>query len=316
MNTEKLKIKIYFDTVILWEELCILHKKLFDLTNEEYLELLSGQVDKLVDIIDEKSKIVKKINSVDFNRLKILNDINNDLNIPIKSYKELLQYFSDIKIEQRKSILKEFNNLLIDIVKKIQEQNKKNQLFLNKAICSLDEISERAPGRVRNSTYDSTGSLKGRNELSDLMSIGRTGLNVSKQAIETTSHNISNANTEGYSRQRIDQQANRPVRKNGIIVGTGASINGINRVEEKLLTKKIINTTSENSFHKERDIQLRQVEELFNEVNADGLHLVMGKFFNAFRDLATEPENETMRSLVRDTAEVVTRDFRRIKPDT
>ena len=107
-------------------------------------------------------------------------------------------------------------------------------------------------------------------------------------------------------------KANQPVRKNGIIVGTGASINGINRVEEKLLTKKIINTTSENSFHKERDIQLRQVEELFNEVNADGLHLVMGKFFNAFRDLATEPENETMRSLVRDTAEVVTRDFRRI----
>ena len=111
------------------------------------------------------------------------------------------------------------------------------------------------------------------------MSIGRTGLNVSKQAIETTSHNISNANTEGYSRQRINQQANQPVRKNGIIVGTGASINGINRVEEKLLTKKIINTTSENSFHKERDIQLRQVEELFNEVNADGLHLVMGKVF-------------------------------------
>ena len=160
MNTEKLKIKIYFDTVILWEELCILHKKLFDLTNEEYLELLSGQVDKLSDIIDEKSRIVKKINSVDFNRLKILNDINNDLNTPVKSYKELLLYFSDIKIEQRKSILKEFNNLLIDIVKKIQEQNKKNQLFLNKAICSLDEISERAPGRIRNSTYDSTGSLK------------------------------------------------------------------------------------------------------------------------------------------------------------
>ena len=132
MNTEKLKIKIYFDTVILWEELCILHKKLFDLTNEEYLELLSGQVDKLIDIIDEKSKIVKKINSVDFNRLKILNDINIDLNTPVKSYKELLLYFSDIKIEQRKSILKEFNNLLIDIVKKIQEQNKKNQLFLIK----------------------------------------------------------------------------------------------------------------------------------------------------------------------------------------
>ena len=144
------------------------------------------------------------------------------------------------------------------------------------------------------------------------MSIGRTGLNVSKQAIETTSHNISNANTEGFSRQRIDQQANRPVRKNGIIVGTGASINGVNRVEEKLLTKKIINTTSEHEFHRERDIQLRQVEELFNEVNADGLHLVMSKFFNAFRDLATEPENETMRSLVKDTAEVVTRDFRRI----
>ena len=70
------------------------------------------------------------------------------------------------------------------------------------------------------------------------MSIGRSGLGASKQALETTSHNISNANNEGYSRQRVDQISSDPIRKNGIIVGTGTQIRGVNRVEDRLIGKK------------------------------------------------------------------------------
>ncbi len=144
------------------------------------------------------------------------------------------------------------------------------------------------------------------------MSIGRSGLGASKQALETTSHNISNANNEGYSRQRVDQISSDPIRKNGIIVGTGTQIRGVNRVEDRLIEKKILGNQSSHSFFKERHGQLSQVQEIFNEIDTEGLNLLMNKFFNSFRSLANEPENESLKSIVRDNANLVVSDFNRI----
>ena len=50
-----------------------------------------------------------------------------------------------------------FNELLIDVIEKIQEQNKKNQVFLNKAINNLREIREEAMGVKNYSTYNQKG---------------------------------------------------------------------------------------------------------------------------------------------------------------
>ena len=60
MNTEKLKIKFTLILLFFGKNCACVHKKLFDLTNEEYIELLSGQVDKLSDIIDENQNRKKK----------------------------------------------------------------------------------------------------------------------------------------------------------------------------------------------------------------------------------------------------------------
>lgn len=144
------------------------------------------------------------------------------------------------------------------------------------------------------------------------MSIGRSGLGASKQALETTSHNISNSSTEGYSRQKVDQVSSHPVRKNGLVVGTGTQIRGVNRVENKLIEKKIIGNQSDFSYFKERQNQLSQVQEIFNEIDTEGLNLLMNKFFNSFRSLANEPENESLKSIVRDSANLVISDFNRV----
>ena len=148
--------------------------------------------------------------------------------------------------------------------------------------------------------------------MSDLMSIGRSGLGASKQALETTSHNISNANTEGYSRQKVDQISSHPIRKSGVVVGTGTQIRGVDRVEDRLIEKKIIGNQSNYSFFSERHNQLSQVQEIFNEIDTEGLNLLMNKFFNSFRGLANEPENEALKSIVRDNASLVVNDFNRI----
>jgi flagellar biosynthesis/type III secretory pathway chaperone len=56
--------------------------------------------------------------------------------------------------------LEKFNSYLIDTIEKIQEQNKKNQIFINKTLLSLKTIREEAMGRKNYSTYNSKGSTK------------------------------------------------------------------------------------------------------------------------------------------------------------
>lgn len=149
--------------------------------------------------------------------------------------------------------------------------------------------------------------------MADLLSIGKTGLNASKKSLETTSHNIANVNTEGFSRQKTVQTTNVPISKNGLIQGTGARVTGVTRSHDQFVEKRLGQATTSHNFFKERAEQLGEVEDIFNEVNGDGLNKVLNKFYNAFRDLANQPEDETIRSLVRDTAQLVTQDFKRIR---
>ncbi len=64
--------------------------------------------------------------------------------------------------------------------------------------------------------------------MADLLGIGKSGLFASKKSLEVTGHNLSNVNTEGYSRQRVLQSTAIPVSNGGFIQGTGVKLDGIN----------------------------------------------------------------------------------------
>jgi len=149
--------------------------------------------------------------------------------------------------------------------------------------------------------------------LANLLNIGLTGLSASKKSLETTGHNIANANTEGYSRQRVHQSTAQPVVRSGLIQGTGTNVDGINRMHDAHLEKRLGSATSSHHYHKTRFEQLEQVETIFNEVDGEGLTQILNKFYNSFRDLANQPENETIRSVVRDNAQLVIKDVKRIR---
>ncbi|MBK23916.1 MAG: flagellar hook-associated protein FlgK [Halobacteriovorax sp.] len=147
----------------------------------------------------------------------------------------------------------------------------------------------------------------------DILNIGITGLHTSKKSLETTSHNIANVNTEGYSKQRVHQSTNSPISKGGLVQGSGVRINKIARDHDKFVEKRLNSNISSEQFFRHRTEQLEQVENIFNEIDQDGLNKVLNKFFNSFRELSNNPENETIRSVVRDNASLVVKDFHRIK---
>src|SRR5690606_29480952 len=105
---------------------------------------------------------------------------------------------------------------------------------------------------------------------------------------------------------------NTPIQSGKNVFGTGVNVGSVKREHDKLVEKKFINSLSNNEYDKERTSQLSRVEDIFNEMNSDGMNKILNRFFNTFREISNQPENETVRSVVRDNAQIVVKDFNRI----
>jgi flagellar hook-associated protein 1 FlgK len=147
--------------------------------------------------------------------------------------------------------------------------------------------------------------------------IGISGMMASKAAVATTGHNIANANTEGYSRQRVLTEAAEPQAAGGShgLVGTGTLINRIERVNDEYVEKQIRNAGRDMANMEEKDLVLKQTEDVFNEMNGDGLNRLVSRFFNEFRKLSNEPENEGIRQSVREASQAMVNDFHRLRSE-
>jgi flagellar hook-associated protein 1 FlgK len=147
----------------------------------------------------------------------------------------------------------------------------------------------------------------------DLLNIGKSGLFAAKQSMSTTSHNIANANTEGFSRQEVRTETGITLPEGDYVLGTGVEVQSIKRSHDELVEKKLNTALTSHKFNEERSLQLGHVEEIFNEINSEGMNKVMNRFFNSFRELSNQPENETVRNVVKENAKIVTGDFHRIQ---
>jgi flagellar biosynthesis/type III secretory pathway chaperone len=157
-KSEKLAV-YYFQVTDLWKRLCEEHSLLFDVTCDEYSLLLSSELDSLEDKIKEKEEIVRTISKLELTRKELINDLVTEFpETKIESVSALLEFMRNYEIEKNEKHLFRFNALLIDIIEKIQAQNKRNQLFINKALYSLKQIRMEALGQKNYSTYSAKGS--------------------------------------------------------------------------------------------------------------------------------------------------------------
>lgn len=134
----------------------------------------------------------------------------------------------------------------------------------------------------------------------------------SKKSLSTTGHNIANANNESYTRQRVEHESYMPLRRGNVILGQGVDVKAVRRIHDELLEKRLRSTISDNNYFEERVYNLNQLEDIFNETDGDGLNKLLNKFFNSFRELANQPENDTLREIVRDSAHLIVNDFHRV----
>lgn len=146
--------------------------------------------------------------------------------------------------------------------------------------------------------------------------ISTRGMNAQQKALQVTSHNIANANTEGYSRQRVDLQTTKPFSMpsmNSAIsagqIGTGAEVATISRIRDNFLDYQVRKEVNILGTYEYRDNYLSEVEGIFNEPTEYGLSTMIGKFFNSWHDLSKQPENSNSRTVVANHADALAKEL-------
>lgn len=135
-----------------------------------------------------------------------------------------------------------------------------------------------------------------------------SGLTAFQRSLETTSNNIANANTDGYSRQRVEL-ATRPEQFNGAgYMGNGVEVANITRSYDQFITNQVRTSAATfndvNSFYK----LSAQIDNITAD-NATGLAPALKSFFNAVDDVSNDPTSIAARQVMLTQAESLTQQF-------
>lgn len=130
-----------------------------------------------------------------------------------------------------------------------------------------------------------------------------SGLLAEQQAIDVTGHNITNANTEGYSRQRAVLQTNEPMRiaalssvtGEGGQLGTGVSVATYTRIRNTYLDAHYRAQNTALGAAGAQAEELQQAQGAFNEPSSSGLASQLSAFWGAWGDLANSPTSEAAK---------------------
>ncbi|SDJ22385.1 flagellar hook-associated protein FlgK [Salimicrobium halophilum] len=148
------------------------------------------------------------------------------------------------------------------------------------------------------------------------LEVAKRGLFTQQSALYTTGHNISNANTEGYTRQRVNMEQtspfppasrNRPEMAGQI--GSGVQAGSVERVRDAFLDDQFRAEAKKTGYYDALENGLGKMEEIMNEPTDQGLAKTMDRFWQSLQDLAVNPEDAGARSVVMERGKAVAETF-------
>ncbi len=138
----------------------------------------------------------------------------------------------------------------------------------------------------------------------------RRGLFTQQTALYTTGHNISNANTLGFSRQRVNMEAtpgfptaglNQPIYPGHL--GTGVTAGSIQRIRDEFIDRQYRQETNKFGYWESRTKAISQMEDVMNEPSEFGLDKAFEQFWKGLEDVATKPADSAARKVAISRAE-------------
>lgn len=144
--------------------------------------------------------------------------------------------------------------------------------------------------------------------MADIFGTATSGLQAYQRALSTAGHNIANANTPGYSRQRVELTTRPPQLSGTGYIGSGVQVDSVRRVYDQFLTDRVRTSTSSVG-----DLQTfaqfsGRVADLLGDADA-GLNGSLEDFFNAAQGVANDPASIPARQLMLSEAESLTTRF-------
>lgn len=133
----------------------------------------------------------------------------------------------------------------------------------------------------------------------------KRGLFTQQSALYTTGHNISNANTLGYSRQRVNMEATAGHPGVGLnagtmpgFLGTGVQAGSIQRIRDGFVDHQYRQESTKLGYWDTTSKAISQMEDVLTEPSHYGLQKSLSEFWSSLQDLAANPENNGARAVV------------------
>lgn len=144
----------------------------------------------------------------------------------------------------------------------------------------------------------------------------KRGMTAQQLALYTTGHNIANANTPGYTRQRVSFSTGEPFPGTGLNrpqipgqLGTGVQPGTIERIREEFLDLQYRSENTKLGYYSSLSSALAKMEDIMNEPSDSGLQNIMSKFWSSLQNLADHPENLGTRQVVASQGQMVAETF-------
>jgi flagellar hook-associated protein 1 FlgK len=127
------------------------------------------------------------------------------------------------------------------------------------------------------------------------LNIGYSGLSTAQVGINTTGHNIANAETEGYTRQRVITSAALPLTATPGQVGNGVDVQDIKRVFDNFVFDRYNDVSSEKEFSDFEKQTLDELSTYFPEIDGVGVKADLAAFYNMWQTFADNPDNDSIK---------------------
>lgn len=135
--------------------------------------------------------------------------------------------------------------------------------------------------------------------------LGKRSIMAHTDAISTAGHNISNANTEGYSRQRVQLKEFDPLYRPDLerperagMIGQGIDVQSITRIRDEMLDQRITAKQNQESYWDTRSKYYTMIEQIYNEPDEVSVRSNMDKFWESWQELSINPESQAARQAV------------------
>ena len=137
------------------------------------------------------------------------------------------------------------------------------------------------------------------------LNMGYSGLNAAQVGINTTSHNITNAEVDGYSRQRVVAAAATPISTGPGNIGNGTEIQTIKRVFDNFVYDRYTDTYAKKEYSDVETQTLETLSTYFPEIDEVGIKADLHEYYNMWQTFADNPDNDSIKIALAKQTEVL-----------